>query len=81
MTRLAVIYYSATGNVHALAEAIADGVRSADAEVRLRRVPELAPRMATLRPPPRTSATIAARRSSATSDAATWALEVSAVTK
>ena len=43
MTRIAVIYYSATGNVHALAEAIATGARSASADVRLRRVPELAP--------------------------------------
>lgn len=41
-TRLAVIYYSATGSVHALAEAVADGARSSGAEVRLRRVPELA---------------------------------------
>jgi NAD(P)H dehydrogenase (quinone) len=41
-TRLAVVYYSATGSVHALAEAVADGARSAGAEVRLRRVPELA---------------------------------------
>jgi NAD(P)H dehydrogenase (quinone) len=40
---IAVIYYSATGNVHALAEAIADGARAAGADVRLRRVPELAP--------------------------------------
>jgi NAD(P)H dehydrogenase (quinone) len=42
-TRIAVIYYSATGNVHRLAEAIADGARETGAEVRLRRVPELAP--------------------------------------
>ena len=40
--RLAVVYYSATGSVHALANAVADGARSAGAEVRLRRVPELA---------------------------------------
>jgi NAD(P)H dehydrogenase (quinone) len=38
--RLAVVYYSATGSVHALANAVADGARSAGAE--LRRVPELA---------------------------------------
>jgi len=42
-TRIAVIYYSATGNVHRLAEAIAEGAGETDAEVRLRRVPELAP--------------------------------------
>jgi NAD(P)H dehydrogenase (quinone) len=43
MTRIAVIYYSATGNVHALAEAVADGAAQAGAEVRVRRVAELAP--------------------------------------
>jgi NAD(P)H dehydrogenase (quinone) len=41
--RVAVIYYSATGNVHALADSVAEGARSRGAEVRLRRVPELAP--------------------------------------
>jgi NAD(P)H dehydrogenase (quinone) len=43
MTKVAVIYYSATGNVHALAEAVAAGAAHAGAEVRLRRVAELAP--------------------------------------
>jgi len=43
MTNIAVIYYSSTGNVHALAEAVAEGAASAGAEVRLRRVAELAP--------------------------------------
>jgi NAD(P)H dehydrogenase (quinone) len=43
MTKVAVIYYSATGNVHALAEAVAEGATQAGAEVRLRRVAELAP--------------------------------------
>ena len=42
-TRIAIIYYSATGNVHQLAEAMAEGAREAGAEVRLRRAPELAP--------------------------------------
>lgn len=42
-TRVAVISYSATGNVHALADAIADGARETGAEVRLRQVAELAP--------------------------------------
>jgi NAD(P)H dehydrogenase (quinone) len=42
-TQIAVIYYSATGNVHKLAEAIAEGARDTGAEVRLRRVRELAP--------------------------------------
>ncbi|HYZ62077.1 MAG TPA: NAD(P)H:quinone oxidoreductase [Acetobacteraceae bacterium] len=41
--KVAVIYYSATGTVHALAEALADGADSVGAEVRLRRVAELAP--------------------------------------
>jgi len=41
--KVAVIYYSATGTVHALAEAVAEGAASARAEVRLRRVAELAP--------------------------------------
>jgi NAD(P)H dehydrogenase (quinone) len=41
--KVAVIYYSATGSVHALARAVAEGAEKAGAEVRLRRVPELAP--------------------------------------
>jgi multimeric flavodoxin WrbA len=41
MPRIAVVYYSATGNVHALAEAIAEGARTTGADVRLRRVAEL----------------------------------------
>ena len=41
--KVAVIYYSATGTVHALAQAVAEGAASAGAEVRLRRVAELAP--------------------------------------
>lgn len=41
--RIAVVYYSATGNVHATAEAIAEGAADAGADVRLRRVAEAAP--------------------------------------
>jgi NAD(P)H dehydrogenase (quinone) len=41
--KVAVIYYSATGAVHALAQAVAEGAASAGASVRLRRVAELAP--------------------------------------
>ena len=41
--KVAVIYYSATGTVHALAQAVAEGAASTGAEVRLRRVAELAP--------------------------------------
>jgi NAD(P)H dehydrogenase (quinone) len=43
MTRLAVVYYSSTGHVHKLAEAIVAGAEETGAEVRLRRVAELAP--------------------------------------
>jgi NAD(P)H dehydrogenase (quinone) len=41
--KVAVIYYSATGSVHALAKAVAEGAASAEAEVRLRQVAEFAP--------------------------------------
>ncbi|MGF1425949.1 NAD(P)H:quinone oxidoreductase [Kitasatospora sp. LaBMicrA B282] len=41
--KVAVIYYSSTGNVHQLAKAVVEGAEKAGAEVRLRRVPELAP--------------------------------------
>ena len=41
--KVAVIYYSATGTVHALAQAVAEGAAEVGAEVRLRRVAELAP--------------------------------------
>lgn len=41
--RVLVVYYSSTGSVHRLAEAVAGGAVSAGAEVRLRRVAELAP--------------------------------------
>jgi NAD(P)H dehydrogenase (quinone) len=44
--KVAVIYYSATGTVHQLAEHVARGAQEADAEVRLLRVAELAPRAA-----------------------------------
>jgi NAD(P)H dehydrogenase (quinone) len=40
--KVAVIYYSATGNVHMLAEAVGEGAEKAGAAVRLRRVAELA---------------------------------------
>ncbi len=43
MPNVAVIYYSSTGHIHRLAEAVADGAREAGADVRLRRVRELAP--------------------------------------
>jgi NAD(P)H dehydrogenase (quinone) len=40
---VAIIYYSAGGNVYALARAAADGAEKAGAHVRLRKVAELAP--------------------------------------
>ena len=43
MARVAVVYYSSTGHVHLLAQAVAEGAEEAGAEVRLRRVAELAP--------------------------------------
>ena len=39
--RIAVIYYSATGNVHGMAKAVAEGAEVEGAEVRLRHVAEL----------------------------------------
>ncbi|GAA1619451.1 NAD(P)H:quinone oxidoreductase [Kribbella sancticallisti] len=42
-TKVAVIYYSATGTVHALAQAAIEGAAKAGATTRLRRVAELAP--------------------------------------
>jgi NAD(P)H dehydrogenase (quinone) len=41
--KLAVIYYSATGTVHAMAERVTQAAEKAGAEVRLRQVAELAP--------------------------------------
>jgi NAD(P)H dehydrogenase (quinone) len=41
--KVAVVYYSSTGTVHQLAENVALGAREEGAEVRLLRVPELAP--------------------------------------
>ncbi|TDD25952.1 flavodoxin family protein [Nonomuraea diastatica] len=41
--KTAVIYYSATGNVHKLATALAEGAEKAGSDVRLRKVAELAP--------------------------------------
>jgi NAD(P)H dehydrogenase (quinone) len=40
--KVLVVYYSATGHVHALAKAVAEGAQAAGAEVRLRPVEELA---------------------------------------
>ncbi|WP_045743070.1 NAD(P)H:quinone oxidoreductase [Actinoplanes rectilineatus] len=44
--KLTIIYYSSTGTVHGMAERLRDAGRKAGAEVRLRQVPELAPKEA-----------------------------------
>ncbi len=41
--RIAVVYYSSTGHSYQVARAFEEGAKSAGAEVRVRRVPELAP--------------------------------------
>ncbi|UPK76448.1 NAD(P)H:quinone oxidoreductase [Nocardioidaceae bacterium SCSIO 66511] len=41
--KAAIVYYSSTGSVHALATAASEGAEKAGAQVRLRKVPELAP--------------------------------------
>jgi NAD(P)H dehydrogenase (quinone) len=43
MTRVAVIYYSATGNISAMAHAFAEGALETGAEVRVHKVAETAP--------------------------------------
>jgi NAD(P)H dehydrogenase (quinone) len=48
MSAIAIIYYSATGNVHRLAAAVGRGAQHAGAEIRLRKVSELAPEEAIL---------------------------------
>jgi NAD(P)H dehydrogenase (quinone) len=43
LTKVAVVYYSSTGTVYELAKSIVEGAEKAGAEVRLRKVAELAP--------------------------------------
>ena len=43
MTRIAVVYSSATGNVALMAHALAEGAQAAGAQVRVRKVAETAP--------------------------------------
>lgn len=43
MAKVLVVYYSSYGHVETMAQAIADGARSAGAEVTVKRVPELVP--------------------------------------
>jgi NAD(P)H dehydrogenase (quinone) len=72
--KVAVIYYSATGTVHQLAEHVARGALEAGAEVRLLRVLELAPKAA-IDSNPAWSAHVAATEDVpvATGDDAVWA--------
>ena len=43
MAKVLVLYYSSYGHIERMAEAVADGARSAGAEVDVKRVPELVP--------------------------------------
>lgn len=43
MSRVLVLYYSAYGHIEQMAEAVAEGARSAGADVDVKRVPELVP--------------------------------------
>jgi NAD(P)H dehydrogenase (quinone) len=43
MAKVLVLYYSSYGHVEAMAQAAAEGARAADADVALKRVPELVP--------------------------------------
>src|SRR6202045_1507843 len=43
MAKVLVLYYSAYGHIEAMANAVAEGAREADAEVDIKRVPELLP--------------------------------------
>jgi NAD(P)H dehydrogenase (quinone) len=43
MTKVLVLYYSSYGHIETMANAIAEGVRAAGAEVDVKRVPELVP--------------------------------------
>jgi NAD(P)H dehydrogenase (quinone) len=43
MTKVLVLYYSSYGHIETMADAVAEGVRAAGAEVDIKRVPELVP--------------------------------------
>lgn len=43
MTKVLVLYYSSYGHIETMANAVAEGVREAGAEVTIKRVPELVP--------------------------------------
>lgn len=46
MTRVLVLYYSSYGHIETMANAVAEGVRSAGAEALVKRVPEIVPEVA-----------------------------------
>ena len=72
--KVAVIYCSCTGTVHELAQAIAGGAEAGGAEVRIRKVVELAPRDAiTSNPTHEARASPTRRISRATLDDVVWA--------
>lgn len=43
MAKVLVLYYSAYGHIEAMANAVAEGVREAGAQVDIKRVPETVP--------------------------------------
>ena len=43
MPKVLVLYYSSYGHIEAMAQAVAEGARSARAEVEVKRVPETVP--------------------------------------
>lgn len=43
MTRIAIVYYSMYGHIRTMAQAVAEGVRAAGAEVQLYQMPETLP--------------------------------------
>ena len=43
MAKVLVLYYSAYGHIEAMAYAVAEGAKSAGADVTVKRVPELVP--------------------------------------
>ncbi|MCO7219036.1 NAD(P)H:quinone oxidoreductase [Klenkia sp. PcliD-1-E] len=71
--RVAVVFYSATGNLAAMAEAIGRGAEETGAEVRLRIVPELAPAEAVAANPKWQAFVDEARYETATLDDLEWA--------
>ncbi|SDF89785.1 NAD(P)H:quinone oxidoreductase [Klenkia brasiliensis] len=71
--RIAVVFYSATGNLAAMADAIGRGAEEAGAEVRLRIVPELAPAEAIAANPKWQAFVDEARYQTATLDDLEWA--------